>query len=85
MSVQYPDMWRKLDIQFHCRQRTFQNHYTPDTLFLARQVGPDGAVWSFDVQAMALAQARLRLREVPRTERARPGQAMSERMTTIPK
>lgn len=34
-----------------------------DTVFLARQVGPSGHVWGFDVQAQALARARASLAE----------------------
>lgn len=32
-----------------------------DTLFLAREVGPDGRVWAFDVQEAAIAATRERL------------------------
>jgi predicted methyltransferase len=40
-----------------------------DTLFLARQVGPDGHVWGFDVQQQALAATARQLLEHRLTDR----------------
>ncbi|MFK8014911.1 MAG: class I SAM-dependent methyltransferase [Gammaproteobacteria bacterium] len=40
-----------------------------DTLFLAGHVGPEGRVWSFDIQPAALTQARQQLLTLPRSER----------------
>lgn len=40
-----------------------------DTVFLARQVGPHGRIYAFDIQKRALAETRCRLREVGLTER----------------
>ncbi len=54
-----------------------------DTLFLARQVGPGGRVFAFDLQPTALERTRQRLREQSLLERVTLHQAGHERMKEL--
>ncbi len=54
-----------------------------DTLFLAEQVGPNGHVWAFDIQAVALESTAQRLRAAGLEERVTLIQASHARMLAI--
>lgn len=54
-----------------------------DTRFLARQVGPQGHIWAFDIQSAAIAACRERLREQELAQRVTLHQAGHERMAEL--